>query len=189
VHPLWGKNLEFRISDCGFRVGEIVAAFHDSKFVNTKSEFRIPKSQILTRRGCAEKKLRLGQPQAMPTLYSDILLDHFRHPRNYGNLDSPDISNEQFNPLCGDRISIEIKLKQSTVSEARFKGDACAICTAAASLLTELVLREKVGELANITDERLISALESDIKPSRLQCALLPLQALREGLKNYKAQK
>jgi NifU-like protein involved in Fe-S cluster formation len=71
------------------------------------------------------------------------------------------------------------------VAEARFKGDACAICTAAASLLTELVVGEHVNELANIPDAQLISALESDIQPARLQCALLPLQALREGLQNY----
>src|SRR6188474_1637791 len=120
----------------------------------------------------------------MPELYSDILLDHFRHPRNYGGLDAPDISNEQFNPLCGDRIRLELKLQQSIVSEARFKGDACAICTAAASLLTEIVLGKDVNELENLSDGKLISALESDIKPDRLQCALLPLHALREGLKN-----
>jgi len=125
----------------------------------------------------------------MPILYSDILLDHFRHPRNYGSLTAPDISNEQFNPLCGDRIRLELKLDQSIVSEARFKGDACAISTAAASLLTELILGKDIAELAGISDARLISALESDIQPARLQCALLPLQALREGLKNYQPQR
>jgi nitrogen fixation NifU-like protein len=123
----------------------------------------------------------------MPALYSDILLDHFRHPRNYGSLSAPDISNEQFNPLCGDRIRIELKLDHSIVNEARFKGDACAISTAAASLLTELILGADIEELAGIPDARLISALESDIQPARLQCALLPLLALREGLKSYKA--
>jgi nitrogen fixation NifU-like protein len=122
----------------------------------------------------------------MQALYSDILLDHFRHPRNYGSLDSPDVSNEQFNPLCGDRIRLELKLQQSVVTEARFKGDACAICTAAASLLTEMTRGKDLEELANLTDAQLISALESDIKPARLQCALLPLHALREGLTNYK---
>ena len=122
----------------------------------------------------------------MQALYSDILLDHFRHPRNYGSLDSPDVSNEQFNPLCGDRIRLELKLQQSVVSEARFKGDACAICTAAASLLTEMARGKDLEELATLPDTQLISALESDIKPARLQCALLPLHALREGLTNYK---
>src|SRR5687767_12704739 len=122
----------------------------------------------------------------MPALYSDTLLDHFRHPRNYGSLDAPDISNEQFNPLCGDRIRLELKLEKAKVVEACFKGDACAIATAAASLLTEMLVGEDVKKLARIPDAQLISALESDIKPARIQCALLPLQALREGLRDNK---
>ena len=121
----------------------------------------------------------------MPALYSDILLDHFRHPRNYGSLPAPDISNEQFNPLCGDRIRLELKLEQAIVSAARFKGDACAICTAAASLLTEMVIGKHVNEVGNLPDTKLISALASDIQPARMQCALLPLHALREGLQNH----
>jgi len=128
----------------------------------------------------------------MVALYSETLLDHFRHPRNYGDLINPDVSHESFNPLCGDRIRIELKLRDTIVEEARFKGDACAICTAAASLLTELILDADLAATSAISNDRLISALESDIKPARLQCALLPLDALREGMKEFshkKAQK
>ncbi len=83
---------------------------------------------------------------------------------------------------------MELKFDHSIVNEARFKGDACAISTAAASLLTELILGADIAELAGISDARLISALESDIQPARLQCVLLPLEALREGLRNYQRQ-
>ncbi|HXC72100.1 MAG TPA: iron-sulfur cluster assembly scaffold protein [Pyrinomonadaceae bacterium] len=124
----------------------------------------------------------------MVTLYSDTLLDHFRHPRNYGDLVNPDISHESFNPLCGDRIRIEVKLRDTIVREARFKGDACAICTAAASLLTELILGTDLTTISDISNDRLIAALESDIKPTRLQCALLPLEALREGLISHRGK-
>ncbi len=122
----------------------------------------------------------------MVALYSDILLDHFRHPRNYGDLPEADVSYESFNPLCGDRIRIELRLQNSVVQEARFKGDGCAISTAAASLLTELIHGIHLSELTKVTDEQLIAALESDIKPTRLQCALLPLEALNAGLNEYK---
>lgn len=115
----------------------------------------------------------------MPVLYSNLLLDHFRHPRNYGSLEAPDVSNEAFNPLCGDRIRIEVKLDGDVVSEARFKGDGCAISMAAASLLTELIIGKKM-----ISDDQLISALQSDIQPARVQCAILPLTALRDGLEH-----
>jgi nitrogen fixation protein NifU and related proteins len=122
----------------------------------------------------------------MAALYSEVLLDHFRHPRNYGRLPAPDVSYEDFNPLCGDRIRIELKLKQTVVEDARFRGDGCAISMAAASLLTELIVDADIKEVEAISDDRLISALESDIKPSRVQCALLPLEALRAGLRGYR---
>ena len=122
----------------------------------------------------------------MAALYSATLLDHFRHPRNYGSLPEPDISNEQYNPLCGDRIRIEVKFEGATVSDARFKGDGCAISTAAASLLTERLIGQNVADLSSISDAQLLSALESNIQPARLQCALLPLHALREGLKEIR---
>ena len=115
----------------------------------------------------------------MPVLYSNLLLDHFRHPRNYGSLEAPDVSYEAFNPLCGDRIRIEVKLDNEIISEARFKGDGCAISMAAASLLTELIVGKEM-----ISDEELISALQSDIQPARIQCAILPLTALRDGLEH-----
>ena len=120
----------------------------------------------------------------MPALYSETLLDHFRHPRNYGALTAPDVSYESFNPLCGDRIRIELKFEGETVRESGFVGDGCAISIAAASLLTELILNKTTNELT-ISNEQLITTLESDIKPARVQCALLPLEALRAGLAGY----
>ena len=115
----------------------------------------------------------------MPVLYSALLLDHFRHPRNYGSLEDADVSCEAFNPLCGDRIRMELKLDGQVVSAARFKGDGCAISMAAASLLTELIVGKEM-----ISDEELISALQSEIQPARIQCAILPLTAVRDGLEH-----
>ena len=115
----------------------------------------------------------------MAVLYSETLLDHFRRPRNYGSLTDPDRSHENFNPLCGDRIRLELKLENNTVTQAGFVGDGCAISIAAASLLTEMISHKDLNYLETITDEQLIAALESDIKPARRQCALLALEALR----------
>jgi nitrogen fixation NifU-like protein len=118
-------------------------------------------------------------------LYSDTLLDHFRNPRNYGSLHSPDTAYEEFNPLCGDRIRIELKINDNHVTAARFVGDGCAISIAAASLLTELVLGVEIDPDAMISNEELLASLKSDIKPSRMKCALLPLEALRSCVKLY----
>lgn len=122
----------------------------------------------------------------MAALYSEALLDHFRHPRNYGGLPSPDIAYEDVNPLCGDRIRIELKLNNDVVETARFTGDGCAISVAAASILTEMIVGAEINQVAVISGDKLLSKLESDIKPARVQCALLPLEVLRSGVREYR---
>jgi nitrogen fixation NifU-like protein len=124
----------------------------------------------------------------MAALYSEVLLDHFRNPRNYGSLHSPDITYEEVNPLCGDRVRIELKIRDGRIEAARFVGDGCAISIAAASMLTELVLGADVDHVAVISSEQLLSSLKSDIKPSRMKCVLLPLEALRSCVKYYNRQ-
>ena len=124
----------------------------------------------------------------MAALYSEVILDHFRRPRNYGRLPAPDVTYEDLNPLCGDRIRIDLKLRNEVIETARFRGDACAISMAAASVLTELIMGADLEQVETISDDKLITALASDIKPSRLKCALLPLEVLRSGLKNYRSR-
>ena len=128
----------------------------------------------------------MQQTDRQTRLYSDTLLDHFRNPRNYGSLPSPDVAYEEFNPLCGDRIRIELVISDNRIAAARFVGDGCAISIAAASMLTVLVLDADIDQSAVISSEKLISSLKSDIKPSRMKCALLPLDALRSCVKIYK---
>ena len=128
----------------------------------------------------------MQQTDRQTKLYSDTLLDHFRNPRNYGSLPSPDVAYEEFNPLCGDRIRIELMISDNRIAAARFVGDGCAISIAAASMLTVLVLDADIDQSPVISSEKLISSLKSDIKPSRMKCALLPLEALRSCVKLYK---
>ena len=121
----------------------------------------------------------------MAALYSEVLLDHFRNPRNYGSLPSPDIAYEAFNPLCGDRIRLELQINDGRIEAARFVGDGCAICIAAASILTESIVGAVIDHDEVISKAELLSSLKSEIKPSRLRCAFLSLTALRSGIKIY----
>jgi nitrogen fixation NifU-like protein len=123
----------------------------------------------------------------MSALYSEVLLDHFRNPRNCGSLIDADISHEDVNPLCGDRIRIEVRLRDGVIEEARFRGDGCAISIAAASVLTELIVGANIARNEVISGEELVSSLRSEIKASRMKCALLPLEVLRSGIEIYKA--
>src|SRR5919109_5135735 len=100
--------------------------------------------------------------ERMAALYSEVLLDHFRNPRNYGSLPSPDVTHEIFNPLCGDRIRIELEIRNGRIEAARFVGDGCAISMAAASMLTDLIIGAEIDQL--VSNDQLLSSLKSDIK-------------------------
>jgi nitrogen fixation NifU-like protein len=120
------------------------------------------------------------------TPYGDLIEEHSRHPRNYGSLDAPDVRHEGDNPLCGDRIRIELAIAaDGTVDAVRFQGDLCAIGKAAGSLLTEMIVRMPVGQLEGIAAEQLIEALRTEIRPSRRRCALLPLEVLHSGVRAW----
>ena len=113
--------------------------------------------------------------------YEEVILEHWRHPRNKGRLEDPDVDVVEANPLCGDVVRLQLKVRDGLVEEVRFDGRGCAISQAAASLLTEMIKGKPLAELEGMGDEELLSALGGVIK-TRLSCALLPLRALRRGL-------
>lgn len=92
------------------------------------------------------------------------------------------MSQEGVNPLCGDRVKIELRIEGDTVREARFSANACAICVASASILTELVQGAPLAEIETVTVEDLIRTLKADIPQARVQCVRLPLTVLHTGL-------
>jgi nitrogen fixation NifU-like protein len=114
--------------------------------------------------------------------YSPVVLEHFRRPRNRGTLVEPTMSQEGVNPLCGDRVKIELRIEGDTVREARFAANACAICVASASILTELVQGARLDDIETVTVEDLIRSLQADIPQARVQCVRLPLTVLHTGL-------
>ncbi len=119
----------------------------------------------------------------MGPLYSDVILDRFRHPRYFGELDLPDAVHEDVNPLCGDRVRVEVRLDAGGDIEAiRFRGDACAIALASADLLAEMVEGRPAREALRVDRPALLAALQAEIRPTRLRCVTLPLDVLRAAL-------
>lgn len=118
----------------------------------------------------------------MDDLYRELILDHYKHPHNYGTLDPADISYEDDNPLCGDRIRIDLRLDdQGRVSEVRFSGKGCAISQASASMLTDEIKGKTLDELRKFSKEDLLDLLGVPLSPVRLKCALLSLKVLKAG--------
>ncbi len=118
----------------------------------------------------------------MEELYRDFILDHYRNPRNAGTLEGADATYEDNNPLCGDRIRMDLKLRDGVIEDIKFKGRGCAISQASASLLTEVVKGKTVAEAARIGKEDVLENLGIQISAARLKCALLGLKVLKEAL-------
>ena len=118
----------------------------------------------------------------MSGLYGKVIDEHSKRPRNRGSLESPDAAHEDVNPLCGDRIRIELRLEDGRIADARFGGNACMVATASASLLTEMVRSLEPREAAALTVDRIVSEMRTELRPSRMSCAELPLSVLRFAL-------
>ena len=119
----------------------------------------------------------------MDDFYRDEILEHYTHPHHYGRLENPDISHEENNPLCGDRVRFDIQLDSDgqTVKDVRFSGVGCAISKASASMLSDLIIGKTLEEIRNLTKEDVLEELGIDLGPVRLKCALLPLKVVKAG--------
>lgn len=112
------------------------------------------------------------------SVYLDVILDHFRNPRNFGRIKNAANSTVVFNAMCGDRIELDVAFRNGVVSEIKFMGKGCAISKAASSMLTEYATGKSKDLLKKLDKTFMIKMLNIDLGPNRLKCALLPLEAL-----------
>ena len=133
------------------------------------------------------KEKRLEENMDIP-LYKEELLDHYRHPRNYGELSDAQVRTEVLNPSCGDQISLQLIVDEGgeRISKIAFQGKGCVISQAAASMLTEHALRASLKDLQAFSKDDMLSLLGITLGPTRLRCALLALESLQSALKNIK---
>jgi nitrogen fixation NifU-like protein len=117
-------------------------------------------------------------------LYRDVILDHNRQPRNFGALEPADASVEGFNPMCGDHLTLRLRLKDDTISDIRFEGQGCAISTASASLMTEAVKGKSRSEALELFD-RVHQLLTDDAAPPADELGKL---AALSGVREYPAR-
>ena len=114
--------------------------------------------------------------------YSSVVLEHFRRPLNRRRLEGANATAEGANPLCGDRIRIEARVANKVITEVAFTGDACAICVAAASLLSDQVTGKPLRDVMTISTPRIIDWLDGSVPATRIRCASLPLDTLHRAL-------
>jgi len=119
-------------------------------------------------------------------MYREHILDHYKHPRNFGVVKSPSVDHEANNPLCGDQIRLTFLVNEKDeIADVKFTGRGCAISQASASLLTSRVKGKPLSEIKQIDRDAVVAMLGIPISPVRLKCALLSLAVLREGIEIY----
>jgi nitrogen fixation protein NifU and related proteins len=123
----------------------------------------------------------------MDDMYREIILEHYKHPHNAGTLEQPDITHEEHNPLCGDRIRIDLQVKSGIITDVRFLGRGCAISQASASLLTDELKGKSLDDARSISREDMLDliGIPLDKNPVRIKCALLALKTLKTGIYQY----
>ena len=113
--------------------------------------------------------------------YREYILDHYKNPRNFGKIEGADISHEEYNPLCGDMVGMDFRVRDGVIEDVRFHGRGCAISQASASLLTERLKGMTLEEAQQVSKEDVLEELGIEISPARLKCALLSLKVLKVG--------
>jgi nitrogen fixation NifU-like protein len=116
------------------------------------------------------------------SLYGEKVAEHAKNPRNQGALDKADAVGEGINPLCGDKLKMQLQLAGGKIAAVRFQAEACMVSIAAASILSELLPGMSVSDARAFSRERLLAALETQLRPSRVGCAALSLQVLQAAL-------
>ncbi len=115
----------------------------------------------------------------MDALYRDYILDHYKNPRNFGELDPHDLEWNDHNPLCGDELGVHVRVEDGRIAELRFHGQGCAISQAAASISSEELIGMEVEEIPRLPADWVIEMLGIGISPTRRKCALLGLKVMR----------
>ena len=117
-----------------------------------------------------------------PDIYRETILDHYRHPRNYGDLPNANAHARDSNVLCGDVVEIQLRINANRIEEARFRGEGCAISIATASMLTEFSKGKSISEIKGLGNKELIKLLGTDPGPARIECAILSLKVMKAAI-------
>jgi nitrogen fixation NifU-like protein len=121
-------------------------------------------------------------PAAMDDLYRDYILEHYKRPRNFGELEPHDLEAHEHNPLCGDEMGVHVRVRDNRIEDLRFHGHGCAISQAAASIASEQLIGMPVEDVVTLDGEWMIDLLGIPISAARRKCALLNLMVMRAAI-------
>ena len=125
----------------------------------------------------------------MDDMYREMIIDHYKNPRNYGKVINPDIVKRDSNPLCGDEIELFVKLENDSIKKIGFEGKGCAICMASTSMLTEEIHGKNLKHVLNMQREDMLDLIGVNLTASRVKCAMLGLTCMKKGIVEFEEAK
>lgn len=121
------------------------------------------------------------------TIYKETLMDIYKHPQNMGVLPGATVEVNEINPMCGDKLKIQLKIENGKVVDAKFAGDVCAVGVVSAELLTEEIKDKTLQEVKGFTKEDLLKLIGINLTTSRIKCATLSLEGVENAIKKYES--
>ena len=121
------------------------------------------------------------------SLYSEKVMDHFKNPRNVGEIENPDGVGRAGNPICGDVMELYIKINDNKIIDAKFKTFGCGAAIASSSMLTELIKGKSVEEALKISNRAVVEALDG-LPPVKMHCSVLAEEAFKSAIEDYLAK-
>jgi nitrogen fixation NifU-like protein len=118
------------------------------------------------------------------SMYSEKVMEHFRNPRNVGDLENPDGTGHVGNPICGDIMELYIKVKDNIITDAKFKTFGCGAAIATSSMVTELVKGKSIEDALEISNRAVAEAL-GGLPPVKMHCSVLAEEALKSAIEDY----
>jgi nitrogen fixation NifU-like protein len=118
----------------------------------------------------------------MDDLYRDYILDHYKRPHNFGELEPHDLEAHEHNPLCGDELGVHIRVSEDRIEDLRFQGHGCAISQASASIASEELKGMKLEQVGTLGADWMLELLGIPVSATRRKCALLNLKVVRRAV-------
>ncbi len=119
-------------------------------------------------------------------LYKQKIIDHYKNPRNFGEMDNPDFNAHVNNPVCGDEVTFYLKVEDGKIVDVKYKGSGCAISMAGSSMLTEELKGKTVDEVKKLGPDYMLNLIGVDRKSPRVKCALLGFDAAKRAVESGK---
>jgi nitrogen fixation NifU-like protein len=120
--------------------------------------------------------------------YNPLVMDHFTHPRNMGEMDDPDGVGEATNPVCGDTLRLFIKVADNRIVDVKFLTFGCGAAIASSSITTEMIKGKTIDEVLGISDQDVVDAL-GGLPPTKLHCSILAEKALNAAVSDYRKKR